>query len=172
MLERPTTLRAALAAIAVVAAAAGVGAAVHAGWLGSRKAAVADGAAPCAAGTSAACAMGRGGFGAAEGEALKGQPRLVEFVSGHCPACSRMAPVVADLERRCMAKAEGSLVQVNVDEPEGEALASRYKVQRVPTFVGVDAQGLEVMRMIGEQSPQKLALALGEVRGKACPSAL
>jgi cytochrome c-type biogenesis protein len=117
--------------------------------------------------------MGRGGENAAEGEALLGQPRLVEFVSGHCPACSRMAPVVADLERRCMAKAEGSFLQVNVDEPEGEALASRYKVRMVPTFVGVDAQGLEVMRMTGEQSPQKLALVLGEVRGKACrPPAL
>jgi cytochrome c-type biogenesis protein len=82
-----------------------------------------------------------------------------------------MAPVVSELERRCTEK-DGTLVRVNVDEPEGEALASRYRIRAVPTFVGVDAKGDEVMRMVGTQSREKLSLALGEVRGTPCPATL
>lgn len=82
-----------------------------------------------------------------------------------------MAPIVAELERRCLAGDEGSLVRVNVDEPDGEALAGRYGVETLPTFVGVDAQGIEVTRMNGVRTPQELAFLLGEVRGRACPPA-
>jgi cytochrome c-type biogenesis protein len=167
MLARKTTVGLAVATAAIVA----VGGAVGAGLLRSGRGLASGGAAPCAAGSTSACAT-QLGKAEGEGQALAGQPRLVEFVSGHCPACMRMAPVVAELEQRCRVSTEGSFIQVNVDEPDGEAIASRYQVKLVPTFVGVDAQGVEVMRMTGEQSPQKLAVALGEVRGRACPPAL
>ncbi|WP_170229806.1 thioredoxin family protein [Polyangium fumosum] len=98
-----------------------------------------------------------------------GQPRLLEFTSGSCAACARMAPIVNQVERRCLAEADGSLVHVNIDEPEGEALAERYEVRALPTFVGIDAEGAEVLRMVGVQTQEKLASAIGEVRGRACP---
>lgn len=133
----------------------------------------ADAAAPCAAGSAAACAMqGSAGRGGGTASWIAGQPRLVEFSSGACAACERMAPIVAQVERRCLAEADGSLVHVNVDEPEGEALAERYGVRALPTFVGIDAQGAEVMRVVGLQTPEALAAALGEVRGRACPPIL
>ena len=100
-----------------------------------------------------------------------GRPRLVEFVSGHCAVCAKMAPVVRALEDGCT-RADGSIVRVNVDDADGRALASRYRVALVPTFVTVDAEGLEVGRLIGEQSPRDLAHAVSEVRGEACAAPL
>ncbi len=81
--------------------------------------------------------------------------------------CAKLAPVVRAIEDAC-AQADGSIVRVNVDDPDGRALAGRYRVALVPTFVGLDAEGLEVGRMVGEQSPRDLARAVSEVRGEAC----
>lgn len=102
-------------------------------------------------------------------EGLTGQPRLVEFTSAHCPACTRMAPIVAELERRCARSVEGAIVRVSMDEPDGEALAMRYQVQALPTFLGLDAAGAEVTRLVGVQSPEKLSTALGAIRA-GCPT--
>ena len=79
-----------------------------------------------------------------------------------------MAPIVADLERRCASEA-GTILRIDVEEPRGEALAARYGVRAIPTFVSVDAEGVEVERIVGVQSAARLSLALSEVRGRACP---
>jgi cytochrome c-type biogenesis protein len=125
----------------------------------------AAGGAPCAPSTSA-CAQDLSGV--TKAAALTGKPRLVEFVSGTCPSCAKMAPLVDDLVLRC-AK-DGSLLRVTLDDPDGRALASRYGVRMVPTFVGVDASGTEVTRIVGEQAREALEQALVDVRGQACPS--
>jgi cytochrome c-type biogenesis protein len=96
-----------------------------------------------------------------------GRPHLVEFVSDHCAICARMAPVVEDLERAC-ARGDGTVVRVNVGSAGGRALAQRFNVHAVPTFLQLDAEGEEVERMVGEQTHQQLALALESVRGAAC----
>lgn len=170
MVKRSSLVRVGLPVVALlggVAVAAALG-----GRFAVTSAPTASADVPCGAGSAETCAM-QGHAGSKDGAApLAGQPRLVEFLSGHCPACERMAPVVAELEKRCLAAEKGSLVRVNVDEPEGEALADHYGVSALPTFVGVDAHGAEVMRMVGVQTPQKLASTLGEVRGRACPPAL
>jgi cytochrome c-type biogenesis protein len=98
-----------------------------------------------------------------------GRPHLVEFVSDHCTVCARMAPVVADLERVCT-QGDGSVVRVNVESSVGRALARRFNVRAVPTFLQLDAAGEEVERVIGEQTHEQLALALQSVRGTACKS--
>ncbi|HSN99136.1 MAG TPA: thioredoxin family protein [Candidatus Nanopelagicales bacterium] len=131
------------------------------------------GEAPCAE-SAEACAGPKGASaaeGARGGEGLAGKPHLVEFTSGHCPACKRMAPVVEEMSRRCdrEAAAAGTIVQVDVDEPEGEALATRYQVRALPTFLGIDSGGAEVTRLVGVQSPEKLATALGAIR-VGCPA--
>jgi hypothetical protein len=38
----------------------------------------------------------------------------------------------------------------------------------VPTFVSIDHAGGEVERIVGEQSKQRLILALNEVNGRPC----
>jgi cytochrome c-type biogenesis protein len=80
-----------------------------------------------------------------------GRPHLVEFVSDHCTVCARMAPVVQRLERACT-QGDGSVVHVNVESSGGRALAQRFNVHAVPTFLQLDAEGEEVERVIGEQT--------------------
>ena len=94
-------------------------------------------------------------------------PHLLEFMSPNCAACARMLPVVAELERRCAAN-DGTIIQVNVEESRGESLAVRYGVRVLPTFISLDANGREVDRVVGEQTPEQLALVLRDVRGAAC----
>ena len=50
----------------------------------------------------------------------------------------------------------------------GRALAAHYGVTLVPTFVSIDAAGAEVQRIVGEQSKQRLAVTLREIRGVPC----
>jgi len=97
-----------------------------------------------------------------------GKPRLLEFSSEHCPACERMKPVVVDVTARC-ATQNDTVLHVDVDEPNGEALAERYRVSALPTFLSVDAEGGEVERIVGVQPQERIALAVGDVEGRACP---
>jgi cytochrome c-type biogenesis protein len=98
-------------------------------------------------------------------EALPRGPALVEFESGHCSVCKKMHPLVSDLEQRCTL---GLIVRVNVDDPSGRQLAAHYGVSMVPTFVSIDPSGGEVERIIGEQSKERLILALNDLGGKPC----
>ena len=105
------------------------------------------------------------------GERWQGKPRLVEFESAHCAVCARMAPIVQDLERRCT-KHDDTIARVQVDDDDGEALAARYAVHLLPTFLMIDAKGEEVSRSVGAQAPEQLARMLAEVRGTACDAQL
>jgi cytochrome c-type biogenesis protein len=102
-------------------------------------------------------------------EELPRGPALVEFVSGHCSICKKMHPLVSDLEQRCT---RGLIVRVNVDDPSGRQLAAHYGVSMVPTFVSIDPSGGEVERIIGEQSKERLILALNDLGGKPCEQAM
>lgn len=96
-----------------------------------------------------------------------GRPHLLEFVSGHCTVCGRMAPLVQELERRCT-QGDGSLLRVSLESSRGRALARHFGVHALPTFLQLDLEGREVDRAMGEQTREQLASALGSVRGEAC----
>lgn len=102
-------------------------------------------------------------------ERLPQGPALVEFVSHDCPVCKRMQPLVLELERQCT---KGLLLRVDIDEPLGKELAAHYGISAVPTFVSIDPAGGEVERIIGEQSQQRLMLALSDIRGKPCQAGI
>jgi cytochrome c-type biogenesis protein len=127
-------------------------------------------AANCATEGAKACDVA---VGALEGEVDEdasvphGRPHLVEIVGQHCTVCARMAPVVAELERQCT-ESDGSIVRVTLESPQGRALAQRFRVHAVPTFLHLDAEGQEVDRVIGEQTREQLAAAIRSVRGSAC----
>lgn len=127
--------------------------------------------APACSGASLACERpaAEAAAPAAAAELPSDKPHLVEFMSADCPSCSRMAPVLTELERRCTDN-DGTVVRVDVETPGGDALATRYRVRLLPTFVSVDAEGHEVERHEGELPRERLSLALAEVRGKACPA--
>ena len=128
-------------------------------------------AAPCAAGPGSACRAPEGAFDAEALDLPEGKPLLLEFASEHCTVCARMAPIVDELEARC-AKDAGVVIRVEVDAPRGEALAARYGVRFLPTFLTVDASGVEVERVVGEQPRARLASLLTDIRGTACPATL
>lgn len=98
---------------------------------------------------------------------LEGEPRMVVFTSPTCTTCARMKPVIAEAERRCHAPA-GTVRAVDLSDESGRALARRYGVRVVPTFLSVDAEGEEVARLVGEQSTEALGQALSEVRAEIC----
>lgn len=122
-------------------------------------------------GKDAACAVKAGVATGAPAIVAPGEPQVIEFVGTHCPVCARMAPIVDDVERRCSAGGR-PLVRVNVDDDAGQALAARYGIRAVPTFVSVDASGAEVERLVGAQPRERLELAVSAVRGEACAANL
>ncbi|HEV8551062.1 MAG TPA: cytochrome c biogenesis protein CcdA, partial [Polyangiaceae bacterium] len=129
------------------------------GTLSPSSAGRAPSAPDCAVSGAQTCSVGETlGATDAPADLPTGRPHLVEFVSGHCTVCAKMAPVVAELERACTS-GDGTIVRVNVDEPRGRALAARFGVRAVPTFVELDGNGLEIERVIGEKSRSELALA-------------
>jgi thiol-disulfide isomerase/thioredoxin len=104
------------------------------------------------------------------GELIEGAmrgPHLLEFESKSCAACKKMAPIMRELESKCV-KGHDVVRHVDVVEDDGEALARRYGVRVIPTFVAVDAHGKEVMRLSGLQASDKMAAVISEVTGDDC----
>lgn len=91
-------------------------------------------------------------------------PRLLAFSSTSCPACERMQPVLADVERAC--DATDTIAHVDVDR--AERVAARYEVSALPTFLTIDADGREVARLVGVQSRDVIERAVEEVLGVRC----
>lgn len=101
-----------------------------------------------------------------DGEQAMTGPRLLVFSSTYCPACERVKPVLADVERAC----DAADVVAHVDVDRSEWLAARYAVAALPTFVTIDASGGVVTRLVGVQSRDVLERALEDVRGARCPA--
>lgn len=138
-------------------------------------------AAPAGAAEPPPCPMGDGACGGparhgARASALPtpaspGAPQLLEFEAAYCAACATMAPVVTSIVKSC-SKASEVVRRVDVAKDEGEALAQHYKVESLPTFLAVDAEGHEVFRRVGVQKPAELASLVAEVSGEDCTSVL
>jgi cytochrome c-type biogenesis protein len=94
-------------------------------------------------------------------------PALVEFVGRACPICLRMAPVVAAAERGCAGR-HVSVQRIEVEAPGGTALARRWGILGVPTFLFIDAKGEEVARLVGEQTLAQLEQSLSVLTGEKC----
>jgi thiol:disulfide interchange protein len=96
-------------------------------------------------------------------------PAMVEFYVEGCAVCQGMQPVVERLREDCHGRRV--LVRtVNLSEKTHRGLARRYRLVGVPTFVFLNAQGEEMARLIGKQSPEALKQAVSAVRGQACPN--
>ena len=124
--------------------------------------------APCEITTATACSVAP----TADTEVVPatiplGKPHLLEFVGGHCPVCARMAPVIAELERRCTDN-DGTVVHANIESPAGRALARRFGIHAVPTLVEIDEDGNETARVIGERTLADLTVALQSVSPNGC----
>lgn len=81
-----------------------------------------------------------------------GTPAIIDFWATWCPHCKRIAPVYD----KVAAEYEGKLVVGKVDTDEDPAIAQKYDIEYLPTFVLVDGEGNVLDKVISP--PNKAAL--------------
>ena len=84
-------------------------------------------------------------------------PVLVDFWAAWCPPCRVMRPILDEL-----AAERDDLRIVSVDVEAQQAIAARYGVLSMPTFL-VFKHGEPVLRLIGSRPRRKLEQELSEV---------
>lgn len=99
--------------------------------------------------------------------AAEGRPALLAFHSPSCPSCQKMAPRVAELERDCASK-HIDILSVDVAEPEGYRLATRYNVVQVPTILFLAADRTSEAVLVGEHTLTDLRATASRLLRAAC----
>jgi cytochrome c-type biogenesis protein len=94
-------------------------------------------------------------------------PVMIEFHSEDCEVCEEMKPVINELKEEC-SKSAIDIRQIDIFAEDGEHWAEKYRVVAVPTFVFLDADGLEEARLIGYQKKTNLLRSIADVSGKTC----
>jgi cytochrome c-type biogenesis protein len=97
-----------------------------------------------------------------------GAPVMLEFVGARCPTCARIAHVVEGAERACGAAPGAAVRRIVLEQPGGRALARLHRVNVVPTFLALDADGRETWRHVGAIDGEALADAVGAVHRVEC----
>jgi thioredoxin 1 len=85
------------------------------------------------------------------------RPVLVDFWAAWCPPCRVMHPILDEL-----AAERDDLRIVSVDVEAQQAIAARYGVLSMPTFL-VFKHGEPVLKLIGSRPRRKLEQELSEV---------
>ncbi len=91
-------------------------------------------------------------------------PVLLDFHADWCGPCQKMRPAIDQLSRK------GYPIQ-SVDIDKAQAVAARYDVKAVPTFIVVDRSGRELDRTSGLQPAAVLERFYLAARAKAQPPA-
>lgn len=74
-------------------------------------------------------------------------PRVIDLGRGKCIPCKRMAPILKELADVYQGRA--IIEVIDIGEPGGREMASRYKVRMIPTQIFLDREGNEVWRHEG-----------------------
>ena len=83
-----------------------------------------------------------------------GVPTIVEFYSNTCSICLASKPAVAQMEKDLTGQVQ--VLQLNIKDEVGRALAVQWGVHGVPTFVILDGQGNQQYIHIGKPDTIKL----------------
>lgn len=81
-----------------------------------------------------------------------GMPTVIDFYATWCGPCKAIAPIFEMLKGEYSSK----IKFVSVDVDQDVAMAGKYRIEAMPTFVFLDAEGNEIDRMVGADR-QKLA---------------
>lgn len=74
-----------------------------------------------------------------------GKPAMLDFGAVWCPHCKRIGPSVDKLADEYADK----LTVGKVDSDEDPAIAAKYEVEYLPTFVLINPDGSEIAKMVG-----------------------
>lgn len=97
-----------------------------------------------------------------------GRPAFLDFYATWCVPCRWMDRVVYS-DPLLAEVAEGvAMIRVDVDRPEGKALAARMGILQYPTLVYLSPEGRETLRWVGPLNLRDTRLNLGQA---AVPSA-
>lgn len=92
----------------------------------------------------------------------KGLPAFLDFYATWCAPCRWMDRAVYS-DPLLSEVAEGvAMVRVDVDKPEGKALAARFGILQYPTLVHLSPEGKETLRWVGPLSLRDTRLNLGQ----------
>jgi thiol-disulfide isomerase/thioredoxin len=92
----------------------------------------------------------------------KGLPAFLDFYATWCAPCRWMDRAVYS-DPLLSEVAEGvAMVRVDVDRPEGKALAARFGILQYPTLVHLSPEGKETLRWVGPLSLRDVRLNLGQ----------
>jgi thiol-disulfide isomerase/thioredoxin len=95
----------------------------------------------------------------------KGRAAAVyDFAAVWCPPCNLLAAEVLETPEGLQALGGRSLTRVDVDSTDSWALKNQYQVGGYPTMIAVDAQGVEVARMLGYPGREATLAWLGSLQ--------
>lgn len=96
-----------------------------------------------------------------------GANKLLFFHTSTCPVCHAMEAYLPSLEKEC--ESQGfQIVRINVELPENQEIANRFKVRAVPTISMLSRTGEELAHSVGYQSEVKLRQAINLLPKMTC----
>lgn len=100
--------------------------------------------------------------GDVEAEIMSGQPTVVEMYANNCSVCLAAKPKVDQLEEDLGEQAQ--VLRLNVRDDPGKALAYKWSVAGIPTFIVFDTNGEPVYRSSGAPDLDAIKEAVAGVR--------